>query len=95
MLLLFSEDNYATQLLSQLAMIYATMDEAKQARVCKRVMYSGALPISRDTSSYVAVMSALDGKQLLQQLLLFNSSLYVIINYTIKLILSELPGGTS
>lgn len=55
------EDNYATQLLSQLAMIYATMDEAKQARVCKRVMYSGALPISRDTSSYVAVMSVLDG----------------------------------
>jgi hypothetical protein len=32
-----------------------------QARVQKRVMFSGALPISRDTPSYAAVMSILNG----------------------------------
>lgn len=56
-----TDDTYATQLLGQLAMIYATMDEAKQARVCKRVMYSGALPVARDTASYAAMISVLDG----------------------------------
>lgn len=37
------------------------MDAAAQARVYKRVQSSGALPIARDTSSYVAVMSVLSG----------------------------------
>ena len=32
-----------------------------QARVQKRVMFSGALPISRDTPSYAAIMSILNG----------------------------------
>ena len=55
-------DLYATQLLAQLAAIYASMDNNKRMRVCKRVMCSGALPISRDTESYNAIMSVLDGE---------------------------------
>ncbi len=58
-----SEDGYASVLLSQLAHIYNSMDRAKQGRVCKRVMFSGALPISRDTPSYVAIMSVLNGER--------------------------------
>ena len=57
-----SDDLYATQLLAQLAGIYNSMDTERRARVSKRVMYSGALPISRDTDSYTAIMSVLDGK---------------------------------
>lgn len=56
------EDSYnAHTLLHELATVYADMDAAAQGRVYKRVMYSGALPISRDTPSYVAVMSVLHG----------------------------------
>jgi hypothetical protein len=56
------EDLYATQLLAQLAGIYNSMSGAARQSVCKRVMFSGALPISRDTDSYTAIMSVLDGK---------------------------------
>ena len=59
------EDSYATQLLAQLASIYSSMNNNERMRVCKRVMFSGALPISRDTESYMAIMSVLDGKMLL------------------------------
>lgn len=55
-------DSYAAQLLAQLAAIYNSMDAAERQRVCKRVMFSGALPISRDTESYTAIMSVLDGE---------------------------------
>ena len=48
-------------LLHELAIVYSQMDVAKQTRVYKRVLSSGALPISRDTPSYVAVMSVLHG----------------------------------
>lgn len=57
-----AEDTYATQLLAQLAAIYNSMNASERARVSKRVMFSGALPISRDTESYMAIMSVLDGK---------------------------------
>jgi hypothetical protein len=56
-----ADDTYATQLLAQLAAIYHSMNTSERMRVCKRVMYSGALPISRDTESYTAIMSVLDG----------------------------------
>lgn len=56
-----ADDKYATQLLRQLSNIFASMDVAKQNRVCKRVMFSGALPLARDSPSYSAVMSVLDG----------------------------------
>ena len=56
-------DGYnAHGLLYDLACVYALMDRDKQARVYKRVMSSGALPISRDTPSYAAVMSVLLGR---------------------------------
>lgn len=55
------EDNFATQLLKQLASVYNSMNAAKQAKVHKRMMFSGALPISRDTPSYVAIISVLEG----------------------------------
>eukprot|EP00598_Pedospumella_elongata_P004268 CAMPEP_0184977100 /NCGR_PEP_ID=MMETSP1098-20130426/7851_1 /TAXON_ID=89044 /ORGANISM="Spumella elongata, Strain CCAP 955/1" /LENGTH=765 /DNA_ID=CAMNT_0027500049 /DNA_START=110 /DNA_END=2407 /DNA_ORIENTATION=- len=55
------EDLYATQLLAQLATIYHSMNASERMRVCKRVQFSGALPISRDTESYTAMMSVLDG----------------------------------
>lgn len=51
----------AHSLLHELATVYADMPAETQARVYKRVMSSGALPISRDTPSYVAVMSVLNG----------------------------------
>lgn len=55
-------DSYnAHALLHELASVYSAMDVAAQGRVYKRVMSSGALPISRDTPSYVAVMSVLHG----------------------------------
>jgi hypothetical protein len=37
------------------------MDAAKQQRVTKRLLFSGALPLSRDTASYASVMSILEG----------------------------------
>ena len=57
-----SVDGYnARGLLYDLAQIYSLMDKEKQARVYKRVMSSGALPVSRDTPSYAAVVSVLLG----------------------------------
>lgn len=57
-----SVDGYnARGLLYDLAQIYSLMDKDKQARVYKRVMSSGALPVSRDTPSYAAVVSVLLG----------------------------------
>jgi hypothetical protein len=55
------DDTYATIILSELANIYMSMDKAKQSRVTKRLMLSGALPISRDTPSYAAMMSIVEG----------------------------------
>jgi hypothetical protein len=55
------EAYHAHALLKELAAIYTKMDPATQARVCKRVQSSGALPVSRDTASYTAVMSVLNG----------------------------------
>ena len=60
-LLVYSDDNYATILLSELAAIYNSMDKIKQGRVLKRLVCSGALPLSRDTPSYIAMMSILEG----------------------------------
>ncbi len=58
-----SVDGYnAHALLYDLASVYSLMDKDKQLRVYKRVMSSGALPISRDTPSYAAVMSVLLGE---------------------------------
>lgn len=55
------EGYHAPTLLSELATVFSSMDSATQARVHKRVVSSGALPISRDTPSYVAVISILNG----------------------------------
>jgi hypothetical protein len=55
------EAHSAHFLLHSLASVYSDMDKEKQSRVYKRVMSSGALPISRDTPSYTAVMSVLHG----------------------------------
>ena len=52
---------YSRSLLDDLAAVYSTMDRETQGRVSKRVMFSGALPISRDTRSYAAVVSVLLG----------------------------------
>lgn len=52
---------YAGLLLNQLAHVYLSMDEKKQGQVAKRLMFSGALPISRDTPSYASIMSVLHG----------------------------------
>ena len=51
----------AHSLLHELATVYADMAPETQARVYKRVMTSGALPLSRDTPSYQAVLSVLNG----------------------------------
>lgn len=56
-----SEDGYALEMLGELAQIFYAMDREKQGRVLKRLMYSGALPLSRDTTSYATVMSIVDG----------------------------------
>ena len=56
-----SESYNAHSLLHELAVVFSEMDADRQTRVYKRVMSSGALPISRDTPSYVAVMSVLHG----------------------------------
>jgi hypothetical protein len=55
------DDNYASFILSELAAIYHSMDKAKQGKVTKRLVLSGALPISRDTPSYAAMMSIVEG----------------------------------
>eukprot|EP01039_Chlorochromonas_danica_P001318 gene1318-1439_t len=56
-----SDDNYAELLMNQLASVYTSMDVAKQSRVTKRLFFSGALPIARDTSSYASMISILNG----------------------------------
>lgn len=56
-----SEDNYASAMLADLANIFNSMDKAKQSRVAKRLLFSGALPLSRDTPSYTAMMSIVEG----------------------------------
>lgn len=55
------DELYAAQLLAQIASVYSSISPGKKMRVCKRVMFSGALPIARDTESYTAMMSVLDG----------------------------------
>ena len=56
-----SDDHFAAVLLQQLSEIFHSMSGEKQADVCKRVMFSGALPIARDTASYAAIVAVLDG----------------------------------
>jgi hypothetical protein len=53
------DDKYANVLLQQLSFIFNSMDSEKQSSVCKRIMYSGALPIARDTPSFTAIVSVL------------------------------------
>jgi hypothetical protein len=56
------EDAYdAHALLHELSQVYNDMSTDVQQSVYKRVMSSGALPIARDTPSYVAIMSVLNG----------------------------------
>jgi hypothetical protein len=56
-----SDSLHAHSLLHDLASLFNELDPAAQTRVYKKVVSSGALPISRDTPSYVAVMSVLHG----------------------------------
>jgi hypothetical protein len=49
------------ELLDDLARIYGKMSASARTRVCRRVSGSGAVPVSRDTPSYVAMMSVLSG----------------------------------
>jgi hypothetical protein len=49
------------ELLDDLAAVYSKMAPAARTRVHRRVASSGALPVSRDTASYVAMMSVLSG----------------------------------
>jgi hypothetical protein len=56
-----AESYRADVLLQELARVYAQMPADVQARVHSRVLSSGALPVSRDTPSYAAVMSVLLG----------------------------------
>mmetsp|Transcript_8597 Transcript_8597/g.14567 ORF Transcript_8597/g.14567 Transcript_8597/m.14567 type:complete len:515 (-) Transcript_8597:283-1827(-) len=51
----------AHTLLHEMAALYSKMDNDRQTSVYKRVVQSGALPVCRDTASYVAVMSVLHG----------------------------------
>lgn len=51
----------ADALLRELATVYAQMPKEVQQRVHQRFISSGALPVSRDTPSYVAVLSVLLG----------------------------------
>ncbi len=51
----------AHALLHEMAHVYAKMSKESQAAVYKRVVESGALPLGRDTPSYIAVMSVLHG----------------------------------
>jgi hypothetical protein len=51
----------AHALLYEMAAVYSSMDKNLQTSIYKRVMAAGALPVSRDTPSYTAVMSVLHG----------------------------------
>lgn len=53
--------SYASSILQALSVIFATMDSEKQNKVIKRLLNSGALPISRDTPSFNILMSVLLG----------------------------------
>lgn len=55
------DDSFAAVLLQQLGDIFLSMSPSKQADVSKRVLFSGAVPIARDTASYAALVSVLDG----------------------------------
>ena len=55
------EAYYAHSLLHDMASVHAMMDADAQQRVMNRVLVSGALPVSRDTSSFAAVKSMLEG----------------------------------
>ncbi|CAN0044549.1 unnamed protein product [Heterosigma akashiwo] len=63
----FMEENsvvevyYAHTLLHELAAVHARMSPAQQRKVLRRVVGSSALPVARDTPSYVAVLSLLHG----------------------------------
>ena len=51
----------AHALLYEMAALYSSLDKEKQTAIYRRVMSSGALPIARDTPSYLAIMSVLHG----------------------------------
>lgn len=51
----------AHSLLHEMAALFSQMDKSAQTEVYRRVISAGSLPISRDTPSYVAVMSVLHG----------------------------------
>ena len=51
----------AHSLLHEMASVFSEIDKTAQAEVYRRVISPGSLPISRDTPSYVAVMSVLHG----------------------------------
>ncbi|GMH54787.1 hypothetical protein TrVE_jg303 [Triparma verrucosa] len=55
------EAYYAHSLLHDMAGVYNMMSPEVQQKVLHRVCVSGALPVSRDTSSYSAVKSMLEG----------------------------------
>ena len=69
----------AHNLLHEMAALYSRMDSERQTSVYKRVVQSGALPVSRDTGSYVAVMSVLHGGAAGQ--LEYNANLAHTMNY--------------
>ena len=54
-----AESDVVDNLLYEFAYCFNLMDEEKQIRVCKRVMYSGAVPVMRDTPSYAKIVSVL------------------------------------
>jgi hypothetical protein len=47
---------FAFPQLHDMAKVYQQMTPAAQKRVLNRVLHSGALPVSRDTPSYAAVL---------------------------------------
>jgi len=55
------EAYYAHSLLHDMAAVHASMNPEVQLRVMNRVVHSGALPVSRDTPSFSAVKSMLEG----------------------------------
>lgn len=55
------EAYHANALLHELATVYSLLSKEAQTKVYQRVVSSSALPVSRDTPSYVAVMSVLHG----------------------------------
>lgn len=72
----------AYTLLKDLVAVFNKMDSATQLKVIKRVQSSGALPISRDTSSYHMIISILYGGATSSQL-----------EYIYKEIRAALPGA--